>query len=66
MNAFAGARVSEDSQVPTETIHEAGLRARRTIGLLDILPSLSWSERERNPVQNTDRRIELRLIRRFL
>ncbi len=66
MNAFAGERVSEDSDAPTETIHEAGLRARRTIGLLDILPSLTWSERERHPVQNTDRRIELRIIRRFL
>ncbi len=65
-NAFAGVRVAEDSQVPAETIREAGLRARRTIGLLDILPSLTWSERERHPVQNTDRRIELRVIRRFL
>jgi hypothetical protein len=65
-DAFAGVRVQEDSDLPTDTLHEAGVQSRRTIGLLDILPSFTWNERERGPVKNTDYRIQLRLVRRFL
>lgn len=65
-NAFVGTRVSEDSDLPTDSLREAGVRSRRTIGLLDILPTLTWNERERGPTRTTDYRIELRLVRRFL
>lgn len=62
---FVSQRIFNDSQLPSETVHEAGLKARRTYGKLDIVPSLTWADRERDGVETSDRRIEVRAIRRF-
>lgn len=65
LNAFAGWRTLEDSDFPSETIHEAGLKARRTYGKLDVVSTLTTSDRKRGSVESTDDRFEVRLIRRF-
>jgi len=62
---FAGERVTEDTLLETETVREAGIKARRSYGKLDVIPSLTWSDRKRGPVEFTDTRVEVRLVRRF-
>jgi len=62
---YASQRTLDDSQLPTETLREAGVKARRTYGKLDIVPSLTWSDHERGEADTTDRRVEIKLTRRF-
>lgn len=62
---YASTRTLHDSQQPDETLREAGLKARRSIGKLSIVPSLTWSDRERGGVATTDRRVEVKVTRRF-
>ena len=63
--AYASTRTLDDSQLPTETVREAGLRARRTYGKLDFVPSLTWTDRARGGVETTNRRLDIRATRRF-
>lgn len=65
VSAFAGTRVLDDSDLPTETLREAGAQARRTLGKLDIVPSLAWSRFERGTIETADWRLMLRATRRF-
>jgi hypothetical protein len=65
VSVFGGTRTLEDSALPAETVREGGVRARRRLGKLDIVPSFTWSELERGPVEADDRRLMLRLVRRF-
>ena len=65
VTAFYGFRQLVDSQLPTETIREAGLRARWTIGKLEVAPIFTWTDRVRGSVDTTDLRAEVRVIRRF-
>lgn len=65
VSAFGAVRVLEDSNLPTETLREAGAQARRTLGKLDIVPSLTWNRFERGVIETTDWRLMLRATRRF-
>jgi hypothetical protein len=65
VSGFVGTRKFVDDLTPTEKFRDAGVKARRTYGRLEIAPSLIWSDRERGPVENTETRFELRAIRRF-
>lgn len=65
VSAFVGYRTLVDSQIPSETIREAGLRGRWTLGKLEVAPNFSWVDRQRGTASTTDMRIELRMIRRF-
>ena len=62
---YASQRILNDSQLPSETVREAGLKARRTYGKLSIVPSLTWTDRERGGAETTDRRVEIKVTRRF-
>ena len=62
---FASQRTLDDSQLPSETLREAGLKARRTYGKLNIVPSFTWTDRERGEVETTDRRLNVTATRRF-
>jgi len=64
-SVFFSQRTLDDSLLPDESLREAGLRARRSYGKLDIVPSLSWIDRERGGVATSDKRIEITAIRRF-
>jgi hypothetical protein len=64
-SAFYSQRTLDDSLLPDESLREAGLKARRSYGKLDIVPSLSWIDRERGGVATSDKRIEITAIRRF-
>lgn len=65
ITVFAGTRTFEDSELPTETVHEAGARGRRIYGKLEVAPAITWSDRRRGEVEITDTRFDLRAIRRF-
>jgi hypothetical protein len=65
MTVYASTRTLHDSQQPDETLREAGLKARRSYGKLSIVPSLIWTDRERGGVESTDRRVEVKMTRRF-
>jgi hypothetical protein len=65
VNGFAEYRVSEDSQLPSESVRQVGLRARWTRGKLEVAPDVSWNERARGDVESTDLRFNVRVIRRF-
>jgi hypothetical protein len=62
---YASTRTLHDSEQPDEILREAGLKARRSYAKLNIVPSLTWSDRERGGVETTDRRVEVKLTRRF-
>ena len=62
---YASSRTLHDSQQPDEILREAGVKARRTYGKLVIVPSLTWSDHERGEAETTDRRVELKVTRRF-
>ena len=63
--ALIGRRVYNDSLLPTETINEASFRARLTYGKLEILSILALNERTRGAFQSTDKRLDVKIIRRF-
>lgn len=65
VSGFAGTRKFEDDLTPTEKFRDAGVKARRTYGRLELVPSLTWSDRKRGLVENTDRRLDISAIRRF-
>lgn len=65
VNGFAGLRVFQDSELPTETVREAGLRAGWSFGKLEVAPTFTWTDRERGTVETTNLRGDLRVIRRF-
>ena len=62
---YASQRTLNDSQLPSETLREAGLKARRSYGKLTFVPSLTWSDRERGGAESTDRRLNVIVTRRF-
>ncbi len=62
---FVGLRTFQDSQLPTETVREAGVRARWTYGKLEVTPTFTWSDRERGSTETTDLRFDLTVTRRF-
>ncbi len=65
VTGFVGLRLFDDSEVPSETVREAGLRARWTFGKLEVAPTFTWSDRERGATETTDLRVDVRVIRRF-
>jgi len=65
VRGFAGIRILKNSDVPNQTITEAGIRAPITIGKLQILPTLSWTDRTYGPIDTADFRFEVSVIRRF-
>ncbi len=65
INGFAGLQAFEESELPSETVREAGVRVRWTYGKLDVTPNFTWRTRERGSTETNDLRIELRVIRRF-
>lgn len=60
-----GRRVYNDSVLPTETVNEASFRARLNYGKLEIVSVLALNDRTRGTFQSTDRRLDLKAIRRF-
>jgi hypothetical protein len=65
VNAFAEYRVFDDTEIPSETTRNVGLRARWIVRKLEVVPDVSWTERTRGVVDNTDIRFNVRVIRRF-
>jgi len=65
ITALVGRRVYKDSLLPTETVNEKSLRARLNYGKLEIVSVLALNDRTRGEFQTTDRRLDLRMIRRF-
>lgn len=65
VNGFAGLQAFEESQLPSETVREAGVRVRWTYGKLDVTPNFTWKTRERGATETNDLRFEIRVIRRF-
>jgi hypothetical protein len=65
VTGFLGLRVFDDSEVPSETIREAGLRARWTFARLEVAPAFTWSDRERGVAETTNLRFDVRVVRRF-
>ncbi len=65
VTGFLGLRVFDDSDVPSETIREAGLRARWTFARLEVAPAFTWSDRERGAAETTNLRFDVRVVRRF-
>lgn len=62
---YASQRILNDSEIPSETLREAGLKARRTYGKLSIVPSLTWTDHERGGAESTERRLNVIVTRRF-
>ncbi len=62
---YIAARRFEDSEAPTETQLEAGVKARRHFGELDIVPSFTAYNLKRGSSESTDMRVELTITRRF-
>ena len=65
VNVYAGLRSSEDSELPSESVREAGVRIRWTYGKVEVVPNFRWVEFERGPTRNTDTSFDVRVIRRF-
>lgn len=63
--ALVGRRVYKDSLLPTETVNEKSLRARLIDGKLEIVSVLALNDRMRGSFQTTERRLDLKMIRRF-
>ncbi len=62
---LVGRRVYKDTVLPTETVDEASFRARLTYGKLEFVSVLALNDRTRGTFQTTDRRLDLRVTRRF-
>ena len=62
---LVGRRVYKDSLLPTETVNEASFRARLTYGKLEIVWVLALNDRTRGTFETTDRRLDLKVTRRF-
>ena len=62
---LVGRRVYKDSLLPTETVSEASFRARLTYRKMEIVSILALNDRTRGAFQTTDRRLDLKIIRRF-
>ncbi len=65
ITGLAGRRVFKDSELPTEAINEATLKARLSYGKLDFSTALTLADRTRGTFESTDWRLESRIIRRF-
>ncbi len=65
ISGFASLLTFDESDLPSETIREVGVRIRWTFGKLDVTPTFTRTSRERGAVENTDLRFELKIIRRF-
>ncbi len=62
---FGEIRDLEDTLVPDEHLEELGLRVRWRFGKLDIFPTVKAVNLERGTTDVRDRRLVLRVIRRF-
>lgn len=63
LTVFARARQVTQSQFPTETDYEAGLRANFRYGKIFIWPWFSWIERTYGPMKTNDPHIMLKIGR---
>lgn len=62
---FASRRTLDDSQLPREILREAGVRARRRYGKLDVAASLVSTDHKRGEVETSDWRVLVTARRRF-
>ena len=62
---FAGILILEDTDIDDQTTRRAGITTRRNFGKLTITGDLLWNDFDRGPTNTTDRRIDLRAVRRF-
>ena len=62
---LVGRRVYKDSLLPMETVNEASFRARLTYGKVEFVSILALNDRTRGTFQTTDRRLDLKIVRRF-
>jgi hypothetical protein len=65
VNGYVSFLALEESQLPSETIREAGAKASWFYGLVEVTPSVTWRVRERGSTETNDLRLDLRMIRRF-
>ncbi|MFQ5524481.1 MAG: hypothetical protein ACE5F5_13070, partial [Acidimicrobiia bacterium] len=65
VNGFTRFHVFEDTELPTETLREVGLRVHWRFGKLEVTPTFTWTVRERGTVETADFHGDLRVIRRF-
>lgn len=63
--ALIGQRVYKDSLLPTETVNEAGLKARLAYGKLDLTSAFTANERMRGGFQAASWRLDFLATRRF-
>ena len=62
---FASILVLNDTDIDNQTTRRAGVDTRRHFGKLILIGDLLWNNFDRGPTNSTDRRIDLRAIRRF-
>ena len=65
LQGYAGIRILQDSEIPDESVRDAGITILGRIGKLSAEGVGSWSEYDRGPVKSHDWRIEIRIARRF-
>jgi len=65
LRAFAGLRILQDSEIPDETVRDAGITLLGRIGKLTVQGTGNWSEYDRGPVKTRDWRILMQIARRF-
>lgn len=65
VTGFASFLSFDQSDLPFETVREAGVRVRWTFGKLDVTPGFTRTERERGTVKTDDLRFDFKVIRRF-
>ena len=65
ISAFAGLRNIEDSQLPTETSLEAGIRLALILGKLRVSPGFSWMDRTFGRTKAGSLRFNITIARHF-
>jgi len=65
IDAFGGYRRLNDSQVPTDQVTEAGVRARWYYRKVEISPTFQFTNRQRGDTESREFRLMLQMIRRF-
>jgi hypothetical protein len=63
ISLFASMLDLQDSEVPSQTTLQAGLRIRYLIGRLEIDPSMTWYYTEWASTDTSDLRFEIRATR---
>lgn len=65
VRAYTGLRMLRDSDIPNETVRDAGITVLGRMGKLTLQGTGNWNEYDRGRVTTRDWRLEIRVARRF-